>query len=94
MTRKLPLTLGTGLALTAIAAGALTVATAAPPVKTFNPLRVSVVSLGDDKVEVTLTNTSRKNVRLPKWQLPSLRAGDYRNPSRAVLPPDRPDPTC
>ncbi len=71
MTRKLPLTLGTGLALTAIAAGALTVATAAPPVKTFNPLRVSVVSLGDDKVEVTLTNTSRKNVRLPKWQLPS-----------------------
>lgn len=63
--------LGTGFALTAIAAGALAVATAAPPIKSFNPLRVSVVSLGKDKVEVTITNTSRKNVRLPKWQLPS-----------------------
>ncbi len=71
MTLKLPHTLGTGLALAAMAAGALAVATAAPPVKSFNPLRVSVISLGGDKVEVTLTNTSRKNVRLPKWQLPS-----------------------
>jgi peptidyl-Lys metalloendopeptidase len=71
MTLKLPHTLGTGLALTAIAAGALAVATAAPPIKSFNPLRVSVMSLGGDKVEVTITNTSRKNVRLPKWQLPS-----------------------
>jgi peptidyl-Lys metalloendopeptidase len=71
MTLKLSHTLGTGLALTAIAAGALAVATAAPPIKSFNPLRVSVISLGDDKVEVTITNTSRKTVRLPKWQLPS-----------------------
>ncbi|MBN8212207.1 MAG: protease [Xanthomonadales bacterium] len=71
MTLKLTHTLGTGLALTAIAAGALAVATAAPPIKSFNPLRVSVISLGGDKVEVTITNTSRKNVRLPKWQLPS-----------------------
>lgn len=71
MTVKLAHTLGTGLALTAIAAGALAVAIAAPPIKSFNPLRVSVVSLGEDKVEVTITNTSRRNVRLPKWQLPS-----------------------
>jgi peptidyl-Lys metalloendopeptidase len=71
MTLKLPHILGTGLALTAIAAGALAVATAAPPIRSFNPLRVSVVSLGSDKVEVTITNTSRKTVRLPKWQLPS-----------------------
>ncbi|MFZ2753170.1 MAG: M35 family metallo-endopeptidase [Lysobacteraceae bacterium] len=71
MTRKLPHTLGTGLAMTAMAAGALAVATAAPPVQSFNPLRISVISLGGDKVEVRITNTSRKNVRLPKWQLPS-----------------------
>ena len=71
MTLKLPHTLGTGLALAAVAAGALAVATAAPPIKSANPLRVSVISRGQDKVEVTITNTSRKTVRLPKWQLPS-----------------------
>jgi peptidyl-Lys metalloendopeptidase len=71
MTLKLSHALGTGLAITAIAAGALAVATAAPPIKSFNPLRVSVMSLGEDKVEVTITNTGRKTARLPKWQLPS-----------------------
>ncbi len=71
MTFKLSHTVGTGLALTAIAVGALTVATAAPPIKSFNPLRVSVISVGADKVEVTITNTGRKTVRLPRWQLPS-----------------------
>ena len=71
MTTTLPHTLRTGLALAAIAAGTLAIATAAPPIKSFNPLRVSVIALGSDKVEVTLTNTSRKTLRIPKWQLPS-----------------------
>jgi peptidyl-Lys metalloendopeptidase len=71
MTIKPLHTLGTGLALTAIAAGAVTIATAAPSIQSFNPLRVSVMSLGDDKIEVIVTNTSRKTLRIPKWQLPS-----------------------
>lgn len=71
MTIKLSHTLSAGLALTAIAAGAVTIATAAPPIQSFNPLRVSVISLGDDKIEVIVTNTSRKTLRIPKWQLPS-----------------------
>ena len=71
MTRALSRTLGTGLAAVAIAAGALAVATAAPTARSLNPLRVSVIALGEDKVEVTLTNTSRKTLRIPKWQLPS-----------------------
>lgn len=36
-----------------------------------NPLRVSVMALGGGKVEVTVTNTSRKTARIPNWQLPS-----------------------
>jgi peptidyl-Lys metalloendopeptidase len=71
MTLHLSRTFSTGLALAAIAAGAAAVATAAPPIKSFNPLRVGMIALGGDKVEVTITNTSRKTVRLPKWQLPS-----------------------
>ena len=71
MTTRLSNTLGAGLGLAAIAAGAITIATAAPPIKPFNPLRVSVIALGNDSVEVTLTNTSRKTLRIPKWQLPS-----------------------
>ena len=71
MTTTLSNTLGTGLALAGIAAGTLAIATAAPPIKSFNPLRVSVSALGNDNVEVTLTNTSRKTLRIPKWQLPS-----------------------
>lgn len=71
MTRMLSRTLGAGLAVVAIAGGALAVATAAPTARSLNPLRVSVIALGEDKVEVTLTNTSRKTLRIPKWQLPS-----------------------
>lgn len=36
-----------------------------------NPLRVGLYSLGDGRVEVVLTNTSRKAIRIPYWQLPS-----------------------
>lgn len=74
MTLKLSHSIGTGLAVAALAAGVLTVATAAPlarQAKTANPLRVGVVALGGDKVEVTVTNTSGKTLRLPKWQLPA-----------------------
>ena len=61
----------------AILAGALTAATAAPPTAQFNPLRISLIaapgSVSDflGAVEVTVTNTSNKTVRLPRWQLPS-----------------------
>lgn len=69
---------GSALAFGALAAGALStgiiaVALAAPTLKQrpqTNPLRVSVISLGADKVEVTVTNTSSKTLRIPKWQLP------------------------
>lgn len=71
MTLKYSQLLGSGLALTAIAAGTMAVATAARPIQPQNPLRVSVIALGADKVEVTVTNTSRKTLRIPKWQLPS-----------------------
>lgn len=36
-----------------------------------NPLRVGLYAVGDGRVEVVLTNTSRKTVRVPYWQLPS-----------------------
>ncbi|MBP6749565.1 MAG: protease [Xanthomonadaceae bacterium] len=36
-----------------------------------NPLRVGLYAVGDNRVEVVLTNTSRKTVRIPYWQLPS-----------------------
>ncbi len=36
-----------------------------------NPLRVGVYAVGDNKVEVVLTNASRKTLRIPRWQLPS-----------------------
>lgn len=36
-----------------------------------NPLRVGVYAVGDNQVEVVLTNTSRKTLRIPRWQLPS-----------------------
>lgn len=73
MTLKLPHLLGSGLALTAIAVGigAMTTATAARPIQPQNPVRVSVFAMGDDNVEVIVTNTSRKTLRIPKWQLPS-----------------------
>ena len=69
---------GSALAFGALAAGALStgivaVALATPTLKQrpqTNPLRVSVISLGADKVEVTVTNTSSKTLRIPKWQLP------------------------
>lgn len=61
----------------AVLVGALTAATAAPPTAQFNPLRISLVAaLGGASdflgaVEVTVTNTSNKTVRVPRWQLPS-----------------------
>jgi peptidyl-Lys metalloendopeptidase len=36
-----------------------------------NPLRVGIYSIGENKVEVVVTNASRKNLRIPHWQLPS-----------------------
>lgn len=68
---------GNGLILGALAIGGfatatLTLAASAASLRaTQNPLRISVVSLGADQVEVTITNTSRKTLRIPKWQLPT-----------------------
>ena len=64
---------GSVLAFGALTTGVFAVALATPTLKQrpqTNPLRVSVISLGGDKVEVTVTNTSGKTLRIPKWQLP------------------------
>ena len=61
----------------AVLAGAIAAAVAAPSTARTNPLKVSIVaktgSASDflGAVEVTVTNTSRHAVRVPKWQLPS-----------------------
>ncbi len=62
------------LALGALASGVFAVALATPTLKQkqpVNPLRVSMLALGADRVEVTVTNTGRKTLRIPKWQLPA-----------------------
>lgn len=56
-------------AVGALLAGAIAAATAAPPVTGVNPLRVSMYAM-DGAVEVILTNTSRKTLRVPHYQLP------------------------
>lgn len=61
----------------AVLVGALAAATAAPPTARTNPLRISMVAASGattgflGAVEVTVTNTSNKTVRVPRWQLPS-----------------------
>ncbi|MBT2746799.1 MULTISPECIES: M35 family metallo-endopeptidase [unclassified Lysobacter] len=61
----------------AVLSGAIAAAVATPPSAQNNPLRVGMVAVtggADDflgSVEVSITNTSKKAVRLPKWQLPS-----------------------
>jgi len=57
------------LAVTAVLAGAIAAAVAAPPGATANPLRVGMYAR-DGVVEVLVTNTSDHIVRVPKWQLP------------------------
>jgi peptidyl-Lys metalloendopeptidase len=63
--------LATGAALSIAIAAALSSATAAPMRSKSNPLRVSMMSLGDGQVEVVVTNTSRKTARIPAYALPS-----------------------
>ena len=58
------------LAGTAVLAGAIAAAIAAPKADTLNPLRVGMHALGNGTLEVTVTNTARKAVRIPSWQLP------------------------
>jgi peptidyl-Lys metalloendopeptidase len=65
------------ISCSAVLAGAIAAATAAPQAAKTNPLRVSLVAapaasggfLG--AVEVTITNTSNHTVRVPHWELPS-----------------------
>ena len=65
------------IACTAVLAGAIAAAVAAPPSARTNPLTIGMVaatgSAGDflGAVEVTITNTSRHTVRVPKYELPS-----------------------
>ncbi len=71
------LSLSQTLAGTAVLAGAIAAATAAQPAAKSNPLRVSMVAAAGSAsdflgaVELTITNTSRHTVRVPKWELPS-----------------------
>jgi peptidyl-Lys metalloendopeptidase len=56
-------------AATAVLAGAIAAAVAAPNHATSNPLRVSMYA-ANGAVEVIVTNTSRKVARVPRWQIP------------------------
>jgi peptidyl-Lys metalloendopeptidase len=66
--------LATGALLSVAIAAALSSATAAPMRSKSNPLRVAMMSLGDGSVEIVVTNTSRKTLRVPKYALPSTAA--------------------
>ena len=57
-------------AVTAVLAGAIAAAIAAPHANAQNPLRVGMHALGNGTLEVIVTNTARKAVRIPSWQLP------------------------
>ena len=73
MSRPLAYSIAAG----AVLAGAIAATDAAPPDAPTNPLRVAIVALPGNAngflgaVEVSVTNTSRHIVRLPRWQLPS-----------------------
>ena len=57
------------VAVSAVLAGAIAAAVAAPPNAASNPLRVSMYA-ANGSIEVIVTNTSRQTARVPKWQLP------------------------
>jgi len=71
------LSLSSLVAGSAVLAGAIAAATAAPPAARTNPLQVRMVAATGKAsdflgaVEVTVTNTSRHAVRVPNWELPS-----------------------
>ena len=72
MNRTIALVSGTTVLIGAIAA----VAGASAPAARFNPLRVSIVASSNAStflgaVDVDVTNTSSRIVRVPAWQLPS-----------------------
>jgi peptidyl-Lys metalloendopeptidase len=74
---RMKLSLSTTVAASAVLAGAIAAAVAAPPAASSNPLKISMVAATGQAsdflgaVEVTITNTSRHAVRVPKWELPS-----------------------
>ncbi len=63
--------LATGAVLSVAIVAALSSATAAPMRSQINPLRIGMMSLGDGNIEIVVTNTSRKTVRVPRYALPS-----------------------
>ena len=62
---------------TAILVAAIASASAAPNNAAFNPLQVDMAAVNSKAgnflgaIEITVTNTSREVVRVPKWELPS-----------------------
>ena len=71
------LSLSHTVAASAVLAGAIAAAVAAPSTARTNPLKISMVAATGSSsaflgaVDITVTNTSRHAVRVPKWQLPS-----------------------
>ena len=71
------LSLSHTVAASAVLAGAIAAAVAAPSTARTNPLQISMVAATGSSsaflgaVDITVTNTSRHAVRVPKWQLPS-----------------------
>lgn len=63
--------IGATTVLAAAVASAFATAEATPKIESTNPLRISMMALGKGNVEVTVTNTSHKTARIPKWHLPS-----------------------
>ena len=55
---------------TAVLAGAIAAAIAAPPSRATNPLRVAMHANTAGTLDVVVTNTGRKAARIPSWQLP------------------------
>jgi peptidyl-Lys metalloendopeptidase len=55
---------------TAVLAGAVAAAIAAPSSTAVNPLRVGMHANAGGSLEVIVTNTGRKAARIPSWQLP------------------------
>jgi peptidyl-Lys metalloendopeptidase len=66
-----------GLVGAVVLAGSVAAAVAAPPSAKQNPLRVSMVASAGNAsgflgaLDITITNTSRHTVRVPRWELPS-----------------------
>lgn len=62
--------LSAAIGATVLAGAIASTSNAAAPITGHNPLRVGLYAAGGGMVEVILTNTSAKSVRVPRWALP------------------------